>query len=303
LAQLAGDLSMPGIARATALSLLPGYYLGPGSLEGIQSALQDIDPLVRASAANLTEVLEPQVRLSLTFPLLSDPIRGVRLQAVQVLASVPPSLWSPQQLTVRDQVLAEYRQAQRVNADRPGAHLNLGVLHQQLGELEEAERAYQRALQLAPSSVAPYINLADLYRQLGRDPDGERLLRQALSVRPEDGDAHHALGLLLVRQDRDTEAVLILSRAAELRPDNWRYSYVLGIALDSVGRLEEALDTLRRAHERHPGNVELLLALTTMYRDSGEVEEARRYADQLLELAPENSMFRQLRAQLEVPER
>lgn len=51
-----------------------------------------------------------------------------------------------------------------------------------------------------------------------------------------------------------------------------------------------------------PGNVELLLFLTTLYRDNGTLEAAIRYADKLIELAPENTLFRQLRAQLEVPE-
>ncbi|MFB3098281.1 MAG: ammonia-forming cytochrome c nitrite reductase subunit c552, partial [Dehalococcoidia bacterium] len=199
LAQLADNPSMPGIARATALSLLPGYSLGPASRQAIQNAMKSSDPLLRASGLMAAEALEPPARLPLAFPLLSDPIRVVRLQAARVLASVPSGLWTSRQLSLRDQVLTEYRQAQQVNADRPEAHLNLGVLHHQLGELEEAEHAYQRALQLVPSSVPVHINLADLYREQNRDREGETLLRQALVISPDDGDVYHSLGLLLVR--------------------------------------------------------------------------------------------------------
>ena len=303
LARLADNPSMPGIARATALSLLPGYSLAPESRQAIQNAMKSSDPLLRASGLIAAEALEPPTRLGLAFPLLSDPIRAVRLQAARVLASVPSELWTSQQRSLRDSLLAEYRQSQQVNADRPEAHLNLGVLHQQLGELEEAERAYQRALSMVPSSVPVRINLADLYREQNRDEEGEQLLRQALSISLDDGDVYHALGLLLVRQKRYQEAIEALRRAAQLRPDRWRYSYILAVALQETGQVTSALETLKKAHDRHPDNLELLMLLTTVKRDNGELEEAILYAKKLIERVPENAMFRQLLAQLEAARR
>ncbi|MCZ6769355.1 MAG: tetratricopeptide repeat protein, partial [Acidobacteria bacterium] len=303
LARLADNPSMPGIARATALTLLPGYSLGPESRQAIQNALKSSDPLLRASGLIAAEALEPPTRLGLALPLLSDPIRAVRLQAARVLASLPSELWTSQQLSLRDSVLDEYRQAQQVNADRPEAHLNLGVLHQQLGELEEAERAYQRALSMVPSSVPVRINLADLYREQNRDLEGETLLRQALVISPDDGDVYHSLGLLLVRQKRYQEAVESLTQAARLRPDRWRYSYVLAIALQETGQANSALETLKRAHDRHPENIEVLMLLTTLSRDNGRLEEAILYANKLIEGVPDNAMFRQLLAQLEAAQR
>ncbi len=299
LARLADNPSMPGIARATALTLLPGYSLGPGSRQAMQNAMKSSDPLLRASGLLATEALEPPTRLGLAFPLLSDPIRAVRLQAARVLASVPSELWTSQQRSLQDSVLAEYRQSQQINADRPEAHLNLGVLHHQLGELEEAERAYQRALSMVPSSVPVRINLADLYREQNRDEEGEKLLRQALVISPDDGDVYHSLGLLLVRQKRYQEAIEALRRAAQLRPDRWRYSYILAVALQETGQVAKALETLKKAHDRHPDNLELLMLLTTLNRDSGTLEEAILYANKLIERVPDNAMFRQLLAQLE----
>ena len=303
LARLADNPSMPGIARATVLSLLPAYSLAPESRQAIQNAMKSSDPLLRASGLIAAEALEPPTRLGLAFPLLSDPIRAVRLQAARVLASVPSQLWTSQQRSLRDQVLAEYRQSQQVNADRPEAHLNLGVLHQKLGELEEAERAYQKALSMVPSSVPIRINLADLYREQNRDQEGERLLRQALVISPDDGDVYHSLGLLLVRQKRYQEAIEALTQAAQLRPDRWRYSYVLAVALQETGQANSALETLKRAHDRHPENIEVLMLLATLNRDNGRLEEAILYANKLIERVPGNAMFRQLLAQLEAARR
>ena len=303
LSRLADNPSMPGIARATALTLLPGYSLGPESRQAMENALKSSDPLLRASGLTAAEALEPPTRLGLAFPLLSDPIRAVRVQAARVLASVPSELWTSQQLALRDSVLDEYRQAQQINADRPEAHLNLGVLHHQLGELEEAERAYQRALSMVPSSVPVRINLADLFREQNRDQEGEKLLRQALVISPDDGDVYHSLGLLLVRQKRYQEAIEALEGAAQLRPDRWRYSYILAVALQETGQVTSALETLKKAHDRHPNNLELLMLLTTLNRDNGALEKAILYANKLIERVPENAMFRQLLAQLEAAKR
>jgi len=87
LMELADDAAMPGIARATAVSLL-GRYLSPSSVPTIERAMGSSDPLLRAAAAENLPALEVSSLLSLGLPLLHDPIRQVRLDATRVLASV-----------------------------------------------------------------------------------------------------------------------------------------------------------------------------------------------------------------------
>ena len=298
LRRLADDPSMPGIARATALSLLEGYF-GQADLPIVRRALGDDDPLIRAAAVHTLEVLQPEARPELAFPLLSDPVRTVRLQAARVLVPTPPDRLPGGQRVTLARVLEEYRASQRINADRAEAHLNLGVLHTQLGEVHEAERAYQSALGIDPTFVAIYLNLADLYRQQGRDAEGEAVLREALEVASDTAPVEHALGLLFVRQKRLPEATAALRRAAEQRPDLPRYAYVFGVALESTGDLAGALAVLAGAHERHPENRDLLIALATMHRDGGSRESAIEYARMLVDLAPQDPAARQLLEQLE----
>ncbi|MEE8524461.1 MAG: tetratricopeptide repeat protein [Thermoanaerobaculia bacterium] len=295
LARLVEDPERPGIVRATALSLLrrfiePGRDRPardrPASLATVEQALGDGDPLVRFAALQVTEGIEPRYRLELAAPSLGDPVRTVRLEAARVLAPVPAELLSAEQAAHLEAVLAEYEDAQLANADRPEAHLNLGVLYAQTGELERAESAYLRALELAPWPAPAYVNLADLYRQQGREADGERTLRQGLAVAPGDGDLHHALGLLLVRTGHLAAALASLEKAAELRPEEPSYDYVFGVALQSSGDPDRALEVLRRAHERHPGDRQLLYALATISRDRGAFADAVGYARKIVELSP-----------------
>jgi tetratricopeptide (TPR) repeat protein len=251
-----GDSSIPAIARATAISLLP-RYAGPDIAPAFEAALRDPSPLVRVAAAASTEALGPRARLQLSRALLDDPIRAVRLEAGRVLASVPRSLLTGSDGHRLEDVLGEYRAAQRMDADRADAHMRLGTLFLQRGELARAEAEFERARRLDRWFIPAYVNLADLLRIRGEDGEGERVLREALELWPEHGDVRHALGLLLVRRGRLEEAVVELERAAALRPELPRYSFVLAVALHSVGKVDRALAVLRLASESHPADRDL----------------------------------------------
>ncbi len=296
-----GDSALPAIVRATALTLLP-RVAGPGFMPLVQRALADGDPLVRNAALRVLEIVNPQMRLQLAFPLLGDAVRGVRIEAAGVLATVPGGLMNATQRAARDEALEEYRQTQRVNADRHEAHLNLGNLHLQLGEYEEAEAEYREAIRINPVFVPSYVNLSDLFRIQAREVDVEKVLRQSLEMAPEAGDIRYALGLSLVRQKRLPEALEELERAVVLDPEESQYSYVLAIALNDSGQGSRALEILGRAHERHPANRDLLLALVTINRDRGFFEEAARYAQKLIDLSPADPGSAQLLEQLQAPQ-
>jgi Flp pilus assembly protein TadD len=266
LARLAGDATQPGIARATAVSLLsrqPGAALA-GTLP---AALRDADPLVRMAAVEGLDALPPASRLDLAAPLLDDPVRMLRIDAARALAEVPPERMTAAQRAALARGLDEYRAAQRANADWPQGHMNLGVLDVALGDLAGAEREYRTALRLMPAFVPAYVNLADLYRVQGRDAEGEQLLRSGLALDPQDGDLHYALGLLLGRQRRLPEAVEMLWRAAQLRPDVARYSYAYAMALDATGERERAIAVLEAARARRPGDRELIEGLSALRTD------------------------------------
>jgi Flp pilus assembly protein TadD len=298
LAAVAADPELPGIARASALSLL-GEYLSAGSLETLKTALRDEDPLVRLGALGALDSVEPQLRLQLAYPLLSDAVLSVRVEATRVLAAVPARLLREDQRPVFEAAFDEYRTSQLAIADRAEAHLNLGAIHALRGESAEAERAYRRALELEPRYVATYVNFADLYRELGREQEGEALLRRALQLEADSADLRHALGLLLVRRKRQVEALVELERAAELSPDNPRYAFVFAVALNSAGDSRRALEVLESAHSRRPADRDILFGLAAFNRDAGDLEAAMRWAEKLVELSPTDRGARSLLADLE----
>lgn len=297
LAALIRDGSQPAIVRATALTVL-NRFAGAASLSVLPGALADGDPLVRHAALTALEMLRPDQRLGLAVPLLTDSVRGVRVEAARVLAAAPTDMLTPAQQEIMRAAFDEFIEATLTDAERPSAHLNLGVFLGDLHRLSEAEAEYRTALRLNPRDIRAFVNLSDLYREQGRDDLCGKTLRDALKVAPNSAAVRHSLGLLLHRQEDVSGAVEELRAAVLLEPANARFRYVYALALDKVKGTAEALSELAIAHEGHPYDRDVLIALTTMHRDNGSIGLAAEFARKLVDLAPENAGFRELWVQL-----
>lgn len=295
---VARDAGVAGIVRGTALSLLRAH-IGPESLPALAEAAKDADPLVRLGAVRAIEALPGRERVRIGARLLWDPVRAVRVEAASAFADVPDAELESEARAAFDRALDEYRLAQRANAERPEAHVALGVLNLKRGDLASARRNYEQALALGPWFVPAWVNLADLLRIEGRDDEGAAALRRALEVDPANAAVHHALGLLRVRQKRHAEALAELARAAELAPEVPDFAYAYAIGLHSLGRTGEALSVLRAANARSPGARNVLVALVTMNRERGTLAEARRFAQKLVAAAPTDPAARSLAEALE----
>jgi len=298
LARLAGDRSRPGIVRATALAMLE-RSTGPAERAAIERGLLDGDPIVRAAALDALTVASAEAAIQLAAPLLEDPVRLVRTTAARVLAPFAAAVGEKEAANL-ELALAEYREAQLANAERPESHVNLGTLYGRMGDLEDAEREFETALDIDPGFIPAYVNYADLNRSRSRDDLAEEVLRRALEV-ADDGDVHHALGLTLARQKKYREAIDELDRAVQLSPESARYGYVLGIALNDLGQRSRAIDVLEAAHGRHPADRAILYSLVTINVENGTPEEATVYAEKLVELAPDDPDARELLNRLRAP--
>ncbi|MCK1445681.1 hypothetical protein IVB34_45355 [Bradyrhizobium sp. 2] len=284
LAAMAGSGEVPGIVRASALAELPAP-----DLSLIRRGLSDPDPLVRLGALDGLEGVRADQLWTVASAQLADPVRGVRIRAAELLASVPPSQQPTADRDKFAQAAAEFVAAQKLNADRPEARTALGSFFARRANAAEAETEYWAALRLGPSFVPAAINLSDLYRQLGRDSDGERILRESLSRSPQDASLRHALGLTLVREKRTEAALDALRQAAVLDPGQARYAYVYAVGLNSSGRRDDAIAVLQEGLRAHPNNLEMLAAAMNFSREKGDNAAALEYAERLARLMPDDS--------------
>lgn len=283
LSAVASAADMPAVARASALVELPAP-----DIELARRALADPDPVVRIGALDMLEAWPSEQLWGPASTLLSDPVRGVRIRAAELLASISVSRRPASDGDAFARAAAEFVAAQQLNADRPEARISLGNFYARQGDASAAETEYRAAIRLDPSFSAAAINLSDLYRQLGRDNDGERVLRDALSRSEQNAALHHALGLALVRAKRLGAALDELRTAAELEPDQSHFAYVYAIGLQSAGHRQEAFAVLKESLQKHPNDRELLSAALSLAREQNDPVTALQYAEKLGRISPQD---------------
>lgn len=109
-----------------------------------------------------------------------------------------------------------YFQALALDPDFADAHLNLGRLDHEAGELNAAETHYRDAVRCAPGDATCHFNLAVLLEDLGRQNEAIDSYMQAIARDPDTADAHYNLGLLLESRGDRPEAMRHLMAARRL---------------------------------------------------------------------------------------
>jgi tetratricopeptide (TPR) repeat protein len=280
LATLIADAAQPAIVRATALDLLRGFPAATG-LALFSARLGDAEPMIRLQAVKGFELLPVEQRSLHLESMLADPIRSVRMEAARLLAGSALDRRAPATPDILQRGIAEYEAAQRANADRPEAHLNLGNLYAARGDGATAAREFAAALRLDERFSPALVNLADLQASQGQPGVAEETLRSALARLPDEASLHHALGLILIRQGRRDAALVELKRATQLAPDNPRHLYVYGVAQHDISNAAAGIATLRSALERFPNDRDLLLAVASYARAAGDETTAQRCLERL----------------------
>jgi Flp pilus assembly protein TadD len=298
LVRLADNSLQPSMVRATALRLLERYP-GEAAASSLRSALFSDDPLLRHTAVQSLVIPDPTERASLLAPLLSDPIRAVRLATLSQLAGVSRDLLKSYQREAFDRALDEYRRAMVYSLDFASSGMNLGNLYVNLGRTNDAERYYRLALQIDDLFYPAKMNLAVLLSGQGRNPEAETLLREVVRDYPDNPDAPYSLGLLLVEMGRPDEAVDQLRRAVSLEPRNVRGHYNLGLLLQQLGRLDEAEQELVAAAELQPSSLDVLFALADHYLKRGRLDDAAEIADRIIAAHPDQRVGHDLKNLIE----
>jgi tetratricopeptide (TPR) repeat protein len=290
LSHLVANGASPGIARATALSML-GRWGGPESFKVIREGLTSPDPLLRLGALQglsgwASSALGATSLIEAVSPLLDDRHLAVRMEAARILAPLRASLPAGPRREAVERGIGAYIEAQLARGETAEAHLNLGSLLLDLGDVQVAESAYRTAIRRNPSFAPAYLNLADLLRAAERDAEGETVLRDGLRrALPRDA-LHFSLAMLLVRGERLDEAIVELERATDENPTGLRYALALALTLEKNGDREGALAILRDAHVRMPHDIEVLRVLLARAMERGDSPRALDYARKLLALEP-----------------
>jgi tetratricopeptide (TPR) repeat protein len=136
----------------------------------------------------------------------------------------------------------------------PLAHVNLGILAAERGDLETAEKEYRAAIRDDSLCVKAWNNLGTIEDAFGDTAGAIADYSRALSIRPYMTDAkinlagiYFRAGTRALRENRDEEAAYFFSRSLQVMPGRVAATYNLAVALGRLGRQEEAMRALAMA--------------------------------------------------------
>jgi len=219
--------------------------------------------------------------------LLGDEIRAVRCEAARVLSGLGSDAIARADIDAFQAALDEYLTAQRAVDDRPEAHINMALIHDNLNRPDQTEAAYLTAIRLRPQSVAARNNLALFYDTGGQTDKAVAQLREIIKIEPEWPQAHYSLGLALAADEkRLAEAVECFTKASQLDPNRPRLHYNRGLALQRLGKPEEAEQALLTARNLNLRDPDYPRALAILNVQQEQWKRAEMFARAVLEVAP-----------------
>jgi tetratricopeptide (TPR) repeat protein len=142
-------------------------------------------------------------------------------------------------------------EAATLNPADASAHYNLGLIHQQRGELDAARERFERAVQIDDEEIDAHYQLGRIARQQERLADAVKNFEQVVS-RDQTHSQHEIwreVGATYLAANQFEDARDALERFLENRPSDPEALYLLGRAHAGMGHQREAANSMQACIE------------------------------------------------------
>ncbi|MCB1670328.1 MAG: tetratricopeptide repeat protein [Gammaproteobacteria bacterium] len=161
----------------------------------------------------------------------------------------------------------------------------------QMEQYDRAAAVLEDMLQRYPNDTDLLFTRVLLHDNLGDMDSAERDLRRIITLQPDDYRALNHLGYMLAdRTDRYQEALELLERAASLAPDDPAVIDSLAWVQYKLGRYQESLQNLRRAFAAFPDH-EVASHLGEVLWAMGREQEAMEVWEDALKETPDSPII------------
>jgi tetratricopeptide (TPR) repeat protein len=142
-------------------------------------------------------------------------------------------------------------EAATLNPADASAHYNLGLIHQQRNELEEARRRFERAVEIDAEEVDAHYQLGRIAREQGRLADAIKHFSEVVERNPAHSlhEIWRETGATYLAAGQFEDAHEALSRFLENRNLDPQGLYLMGRTLAGLGRQREAAASMQACIE------------------------------------------------------
>ncbi len=157
--------------------------------------------------------------------------------------------------------------------------------------ITKATKLVQRAIILDDTYAEAHGLLGYLFSITRQHDKAVAEGEMAVALNPNSAEAHMRLGKILTFAGRYEESILELKKAIRLNPIPPNiYLYSLGIAYCWTGQYEEAITWCEKAVRHEPNSLWAHMMMAAVYSLSGQDEEARVEAAEVLRINPKFSL-------------
>lgn len=171
------------------------------------------------------------------------------------------------------------------------SHYIMGVVYDDLGDIEKAIQEYSQALKEDTRSTHLRLSLASSYLKKNDLDSAVGQLKLAVDDDPEAVQPHAILSLLYALQKKDDlasrEHELALKNAARSEPRNAQIYKDLGLVYLYQGKIKEAQGILRIAVGLAPDDAQAHFLLGNAYYELKEIKPAEKELLRALSIAPD----------------
>ena len=130
-----------------------------------------------------------------------------------------------------------YRQVIKEQPQHPEALYGLGILAQQTGEIQTAEKFLSNAVSVQPELFKAWFSLGNVRQAQGQFPEAELAYQQAIDLQPNSAPLYNNLGYTLQQQGKFEKAIVSYQKALEIQPNCVEAQVNLGNALFAQEKL------------------------------------------------------------------
>lgn len=166
------------------------------------------------------------------------------------------------------------------------------------GKPDQAEVSALKALELDPETESLYIMLAGFYKKQGNFTKGAEFLEQAMVKLPDSTEIKSYLADFYFELKRLDEAKATMEAVLATNPTQGGATFVKAKLLMNDNKVKEAVDLLTSITANYPKWSDPYYFLALAHLRLGEIELASKASAEALKLAPADSRYHTLQAQI-----
>ncbi|TAM72686.1 tetratricopeptide repeat protein [bacterium] len=187
-----------------------------------------------------------------------------------------------------DQTVAATQKLEQLGVKTAEVYYYEGVAYSDLGNEKDATASLQRAADLAPTNASVLVRLADLLLKEKRGADAERVAQRAITFNKNDASAYDTLGMVYAAEKKYDDARKQFEIAGKMEPKD-----TSALMLEAQTYLDQktpqyAIDIYNRVLATNKDSRDAIYGKAHAYAQAGQISDAVKQYDALLQLDPKN---------------